>query len=113
VKIMIFAWDETNCEHLAKHAVSAAEAQEAILAAQPPFPQEIGDGKLVVWGQTAGGRYLQVIFVLKTPREVPYESVAVEDWLEIENRRVNRIVRVIHAMELTPSMKKRLRKRRR
>jgi hypothetical protein len=110
---MIFAWDELNCEHLAKHSVSAAEAQEIILTARRPFPQELGDGKLVVWGQTAAGRYLQVIFVLKAPREVPYESLCVEDWLEIEARGLSQIVRVIHAMELTLSMKKGLRKRRR
>jgi hypothetical protein len=110
---MIFAWDETNCAHLAKHAVRAAEAQEIIAAAEAPFPQEVGDGKLVVWGQTAAGRYLQVIFVLQEPREVIYESLSVEDWLEVEAGRVTQIVRVVHAMELTVAMKKRFRKRRR
>jgi hypothetical protein len=68
---------------------------------------------LVVWGQTAAGRYLQVIFVLKPPHEAPYESLSVEDWLEVEAGRVTQIVRIIHAMELTSAMKKRFRKRRR
>ena len=110
---MIFAWDEDNCAHLAKHAVSPAEAQEVVACAEAPFPREVGDEKLVVWGQTAGGRYLQVIFVLKVPHEVPYESLSVEDWLEVEAGRATEIVRIIHAMNLTPAMKKRFRKQKR
>ena len=93
--------------------VSPAEAQEVVAGAEAPFPREIGDDKLVVWGQTTAGRYLQVIFVLKLPHEVPYESLSVEDWLEVEAGRSTEIVRIIHAMDLTLAMKKRLRKRRR
>jgi hypothetical protein len=110
---MIFAWDQANCEHIAKHAVTAAEAQQIVAFARPPYPREIGDEKLVVWGQTAAGRYLQVIFVLKSPQEVPYESLSVEDWMEIEEGRATQVIRVIHAMELTSQMKKRHRKRQR
>jgi uncharacterized DUF497 family protein len=113
VKIMIFAWDDITCEHLAKHAVSVAEAQEVVAGARRPFPCEIGDDKLVVWGQTSGGRYLQVIFVLKKAQEVPYESLSMEDWLDVEAGRVTELVRVIHAMEMTEDMKKQYRKRRR
>jgi len=109
---MIFAWDDINVYHIAKHAVSSAEVQEVVAGAQPPFPQEIGNGKLVVRGQSSHGRYLQVIFVLKSPHEVPYESLTMEDWLEIETGNVPEVIRVIHAMELTPAMKRNLRKRR-
>jgi hypothetical protein len=111
--MMIFAWDEDNGAHLAKHAVSPAEAQAVVAAAEPPFPREIGDDKLVVWGPTIAGRYLQVIFVLKPPHEVPYESLSMEDWLEVEAGRATEIVHIIHAMDLTFAMKKRLHKRRR
>jgi hypothetical protein len=45
---MIFAWDEKNCEHLAKHHVSPEEAEWVVAHAQPPFPSQIGDGKLVI-----------------------------------------------------------------
>ncbi len=80
--------------------------------AQPPFPQAIEDDKFVVWGPTESGRLLQVIYVLKTPAEISYESLAVEDWMRIEAGQIAVVVRVIHAMELTPSMKRLLRKRR-
>jgi hypothetical protein len=55
---------------------------------------------------------LQVIFGLKRAEEVEYESLSVEDWLEVESGDVAEIVRVIHAMELTAGMKKRLKRRR-
>jgi hypothetical protein len=110
---MIFAWDEKNREHLARHDVSPGEAEEVIGGSGAPYPMELGEGKLVVWGQTEGGRYLQVIFVLKRPQGVAYESLTVEDWREVEGGGVSEIVRVIHAMDLTPAMKKRFRKRRR
>lgn len=110
---MVFAWDDLNREHLARHGVNPAEAEQIIVGIRPPYPMEIGDEKLVVWGQTDAGRYLQVIYVLKAPRHVAYESLSVEDWLAVESGRVTDIIRVIHAMDLTPTMKKQLRKRQR
>jgi uncharacterized DUF497 family protein len=110
---MIFAWDDINRLHLAKHTVSAEEAQEVVAESKPPYPREIGDGKLVVWGQTHVGRYLQVIFVLKKPQEVAYESLNVEDWFDVETGQVTEVVRVIHAMELTDTMKRKYRQQRR
>ena len=110
---MIFAWDDNNRTHLAKHNVRPEEAEEVVVGVRPPFPMEIGDEKLVVWGQTDDGRYLEVIFVLKPPQDVLYESLTAEDWHEVESGRATEIIRVIHAMDLTPAMKKRLRKRRR
>ena len=111
--MMIFAWDERNGEHLAKHRVSPQEAQEVVADAEPPYPMQIGDDKLVVWGQTRGGRHLQVIFVLKRPQEVEYESLSMEDWVEVESAKATEIVRVIHAMDMTGAMKEQFRKRRR
>jgi hypothetical protein len=63
-------------------------------------------------GNRVGG-LLQVIYVLKIPDEVTYESLAVEDWMSVEAGNVTVVVRIIHAMELTARMKKLLRKRRR
>jgi uncharacterized DUF497 family protein len=92
---MIFSWDETNETHLAKHRVAPHEAEEIIESAQPPFPAEVGDDKLVVWGATRKGRYLQVIFTLKAPDEVDYESVSLQDWMTIETRSIEQIIRIV------------------
>jgi len=78
-----------------------------------PFPQHIGDGKRRVWGVTAQGRLLQVIYVLKKQEDVQFESVAVLDWIKLESEPQARIVRVIHAMEFTTDMKRRWRRLRR
>jgi hypothetical protein len=59
------------------------------------------------------GRQLQVIYVLKGPDEISYESLTVEDWMSVEAGEITVVVRIIHAMDLTPRMKRRRRKRRR
>ncbi len=110
---MTFSWDDVNRDHVARHAVSPAEAEDVVSGAEAPFPQTIEDDKFVVWGATESGRYLQVIYVLKMPAEVTYESLAVEDWMDVEAGEVTQVIRVIHAMDMTASMKHRLRKRRR
>ena len=108
---MLFAWDDLNREHIAMHRVTPDEAEEVILRAEPPYPAEIADRKLIVWGPTDSGLLLQVIYVLKNPDEVAYGSLSVEDWMTIETGAVTKISRVIHAMELTSTMKKRCRRR--
>jgi hypothetical protein len=110
---MVFSWDDANRGHIARHAVTPEEAEDVVRNAKSPFPQTVEGDKLVVWGATESGRYLQVIYVLKTPDEVSYESLAVEDWMGVEAGDVVVVVRVIHAMDLTPRMKRSLRKRRR
>jgi uncharacterized DUF497 family protein len=110
---MVFSWDGVNREHIAKHGISPWEAEEVVRDAEAPFPATIEEEKLVVWGATQAGRYLQVIYVLKTPDEVSYESLAVEDWMAVEAGEVTEVIRVIHAMDLTARMKRSLRKRRR
>jgi len=110
---MVFSWDDANRDHIAKHAVTPEEAEYVVANAESPFPQTIEDDKLLVWGATESGRYLQVIYVLKDPGEVSYESLAVEDWMAVEAGEVALVIRVIHAMELTSRMKRQLRKRRR
>jgi len=109
--MMIFSWDDLNREHIAEHRVNPEEAEQVVRNAEPPFPQTIEDDKLVVWGATESGRFLQVIYVFKRPDEVTYESLAVEDWMSIEAGSAAMVIRVIHAMDLTPRMKGQLRKR--
>jgi hypothetical protein len=110
---MIFAWDDQNREHIAKHAVSAEETEEIVRAAAPPYPRAIGEGKHMVRGRTARGRYLQVIIAFKNPEDVEFGSLTADQWAEVEAGEEIRIVRVIHAMDLTDGMKRALRRGRR
>jgi hypothetical protein len=110
---MIFAWEDLNRDHIARHGITPGEAEHVVRHAENHFPQAIEDDKLVVWGATDSGRHVQVIFVFKSPDEVSYESLAVADWMDIEAGKVTEVIRVIHAMDLTEAMKRRFRKRRR
>ena len=56
--------------------------------ARSPFPRRIEDDKRLVWGQTADGTYLQVIYVLD-PDDVVF---------------------VIHTMPMTDRQKRKLRR---
>jgi hypothetical protein len=110
---VIFAWDETNRGHIAGHGVTPTEAMDVVENAESPFPQELGDGKRRVWGPTLDGRMLQVIYVLKKQDDVAFDAVDPLDWVELHATPSTKIVRVIHAMELTNAMKRQLRRRRR
>jgi uncharacterized DUF497 family protein len=106
---VIFAWDDWNIEHIAAHDVEPAEAQYVLEHAGPPFPREIGNEKSLVWGQTADGRYLQVVFTYRSDEEIDYESLTVADLMALEAGDVP-VVYVIHAMEMTPKMKRQYRR---
>ncbi len=110
---MIFSWDDENREHIARHDVTPEEAEEVARGARPPFPRAIGDGKHMVWGQTSRGRYLQIIVVFKLAGELDYQALTPQQWAEVASTAVRRVVRVIHAMDLTETMKRNLCKRRR
>ena len=69
---------------------------------QPPWPDQKGDEKLLVWGPTEDGRLLQVIFTLKHPDEVAFEALTMEEWAGLGEN--DRIVYVVHAMELLYKM---------
>ena len=88
-----------------------AEAEFVVETAAPPWPEQKGDDKLLVWGPTDAGRLLQVIFVMKPPDEIEFESLTIEEWAGLAEG--DEIVCVIHAMDLTDRMKRRYRKRRR
>lgn len=107
---MIFAWDDENIDHTSRHAVTPAEAEYIVERADPPFPQKVGGGKIRVWGRTAKGRLLQVIYVLKCQSAVAYGSIEPLDWAALEDDPNAKIVRVIHAMELTDDMKRQFRR---
>jgi uncharacterized DUF497 family protein len=108
---VILAWDEWNIDHLSRHGVTPVEAEFVIEHIEAPWPERKGEDKLLVWGPTAVGRLLQVIFVLRTPDEVEFESLTIDQWADLNES--DRIVYIVHAMELTPAMKRQYRKRRR
>jgi uncharacterized DUF497 family protein len=59
-----FRWTERNVEHLARHAVDPAAAEDVVLGARRRYPRRIGEDKWLVWGADGSGRLLQAIFVL-------------------------------------------------
>ena len=59
----VFRWNPWNEEHIGHHGVSPEEAEYVVERARPPYPEPVGAGKWRVRGQTATGRYLQVIFL--------------------------------------------------
>jgi len=56
---------------------------------------------------------LQIIYVLKMQDDVPFESVDPVDWVGLQSLPGAKIVRIIHAMELSSKMLRQLRRRRR
>ena len=57
----------SRSNHIARHRVSPAEADDIVNVAVRPYPLRIEEDKLVVRGPTEAGRLLQVIYVLKSP----------------------------------------------
>jgi len=89
--------------------VTPLEAEFVVENVEPPWPDQKGEDKLLVWGPTEAGRLLQVIFVLKVPEEIEFESLTIEEWADLGED--DKIVYVVHAVDLTPAMKRLYRKR--
>ena len=100
---MIFMWNHWNVDHIGDHGVMPQEAEEIVRRMTPPFPRDIGHGKLLVWGQTRHGRYLQVVYVNQPDEKVDFESLRPEDLLAYEDG--DDILYVIHAMPMTERQK--------
>jgi uncharacterized DUF497 family protein len=79
------AWNIAKCQG---HGVEPTEAQDVVDGARRPYPRSIDNAKILVRGQTAAGRFLQVIYLLD------------ED----------DVVFVIHARPLTDNEKRQLRR---
>jgi uncharacterized DUF497 family protein len=60
-----FRWNEWNEEHLANHGIPPEEAEAVVESACRPFPRKIDNDKWLVWGRGAGGRLLQVVFLVE------------------------------------------------
>ena len=61
---MEFRWIEWNLEKLAKHGVSAKEAERVIENARRPYPTLLGDDRWLAIGRGNGGRLIQVAFLI-------------------------------------------------
>jgi uncharacterized DUF497 family protein len=61
---MDFRWIDWNRSKVAGHGVTPEEVEWVVERASEPYPQYREDDKLLVWGPTASGRLLQVVFVL-------------------------------------------------
>lgn len=108
---MYVHWDAGNIEHVQKHQVSLREAEYVVSNAHAPFPAEIGEGKLAVWGLTRAGRAIQVIYVYKPIESIRLEDVPIHERIEVS--KLDELPYVIHARDLTPQEKRRFRRRRR
>ena len=83
-----FRWNEWNVDHIARHGVEPDAAEYVVAHPARGFPRYDGTRKYRAWGQTAYGRYLQVIYIFSPPG----------------------VVFVIHARDLTDPEKRRLRR---
>ncbi len=61
---MEFRWIEWNISKVRLHGVTPEEAEHVVETATSPYPQYRQDAKFLVWGPTAAGRLLQVVYVL-------------------------------------------------
>jgi uncharacterized DUF497 family protein len=84
-----FRWIGWNIAHIARHNAKPPEAEYVVDHPGPGYPARPGDDKSLVRGQTADGRYLQVVYLID------------EDGT----------IFVIHARELTKNEKRRLKRR--
>lgn len=106
---MILLWDEWNTHHIARHLVEQDEAAEVVQRASRPFPTRIGRDKFLIRGQTARGRYLQVVYVLRTPDTIRFDAMSLEERLAVEAGEL--IGYVIHSRDLEDGERRTLRRR--
>ena len=60
----LFRWIEWNVEHATKHGCSIEEIESVVQSARRRFPRKIDRSKWLVIGRGAGGRFVEVIFLL-------------------------------------------------
>ena len=65
-----FRWNEANLEHIAKHNITAADAEYVVRHARKPYPEKRENFKFYVAGQTPDGTFIQVVFIIDPPPEI-------------------------------------------
>jgi uncharacterized DUF497 family protein len=107
LKVVIFAWNDSNRSHLDEHGVSTAEAE--FVVSRATSPRSCGSGKLLVVGPNRAGQPIQVVFVLRSASEFSPDELDVDALVDQSDAMV---VYVIHAMHLTPTQQRRRRRKR-
>ena len=78
-----FWWDEVNIEHIADHGVEPFEAEEVV--DNRPRVLRAGSDKYLAYGQTDAGRYLIVVFALKSEQRL--RVITARDMTQAEKNR--------------------------
>ena len=68
MEIKSFRWDITTVEHIANHSVSPDEVEEVAFE-DDPHVRKGRQNRRYLYGQTIGGRYLFVVYVLLSKNE--------------------------------------------
>jgi hypothetical protein len=110
--VTIFQWNDWNRDHIDEHGVLPEEAEDVVRGAKAPYPEDAGEGKLLVWGQGPEGRYLQVIFRLLEDEEVEADLLSLAERLAFSEGRAE-VAYIIHARDLEEPEKRQFRRRRR
>jgi uncharacterized DUF497 family protein len=61
-----FRWNEWNLEHATKHGISQQEAELVFRRARAPFPEQIGEEKLLSWAAAKGAVMCRSFIFLTT-----------------------------------------------
>ena len=106
----VFAWDDWNKKHVTKHGSNPRDAKYIVEHAEAPFPREIGDDKYLIWGRTASGDYLEVIFAFKVPEELAFTDLDLLDWGTVIDYPGTVSIYICHAMPMKEKQLKQYRK---
>ncbi len=82
--VWTFWWDDVNVEHIAEHGVEPYEAEEVIDNRQ--LLLRAREEKYIAYGQTDAGRYLMVVYALKSEQRV--RVVTARDMTQAEKSRL-------------------------
>ncbi len=104
-----FLRDSWNRGHIGSHSVSEREAEAVVRAASASVPAQDRPAEAPRVGQDVGRQVLSVIFVIRAAAQIDYESIGIEDIINLGDDDVPRTY-VIHARDLTPAEKSRYRR---
>jgi len=66
VKIERISWDQETVDHISNHSVSPEEVEEVLFNEEaPPLVMRGREGRHLVYGRTAGGRLLLIVWALR------------------------------------------------
>jgi uncharacterized DUF497 family protein len=83
MEINSFRWDIETVEHIANHLVNPDEVEDVAFDDEPHI-RKGRHGRRYLYGQTIGGRYLFIVYVLNTRKEA--KVITARDMDEKEKR---------------------------